>query len=254
MTRVTDWSQKGKRLAADFGRDGFAVAEGLADADCLATLRPIYDGFIDGSIECPTSDRKLGGLTRQIITPHLYSPELRRNPAVEHAREIARAIQGVDKPEFVFSMMIYKPGGHPHDTPWHQDMSYAGVPTLPTGTIVPNNIVVTFWLAIDDVTEDMGCMEFIPGVQEGPMPEHVVYAGEPDASDRLLAIRDPDHRLPVERAVKCPLKAGSATIHGYGTPHFTAPNRTDRGRKAFIFSFNHPDTTAIIGRILAAAA
>lgn len=237
-------------ISEQFDTCGYAIAEGLADAKCLEMLRPLYDGIIDGSIPCPTADRKLGGLTTQVVMPHLHFPELEANSAVKAASKIVARNQDTDDPELVFSMMIYKPGGHPHETPWHTDVSYAGVPTAPIGAAVPNNTVMTFWLALDDVDEDMGCMEFIPGRQEQPMPEHYVYSGEPTADDRLLAIRNPEKALDLDEAKKCPLKAGSATIHGYNTPHFTAPNRSDRGRRAFIFAFNHPQALRRVGRAL----
>ncbi len=247
---MSAWKERAVDIAAKFRRNGFAVAEGLADQNALDTLRPIYDGFLDGTIACPTTNRKLGGLTRQIIMPHAYCSDLQSNPVVAAAREIAREIQECDEPEFVFSMLIYKPGGHTHITPWHQDMSYVAAPTLAAGARLPNNCVTTFWVALDDVDESMGCMEFIPNAQTNPMPEHFVYSGDPMSDDRLTAIRDPETTLDLSSAIKCPLRAGSATIHGYATPHFTGPNKTSRGRRAFIFSFNHPETTKLVAGVL----
>lgn len=249
---MSGWTTQSETIAQQFSSAGFAVANDVVDADGLARLKPIYEGFLDGSIPCPTTHRKLGGLTTHIIAPHLYSQDLSDHPVVESTREIARAIQQTDEPQLVFSAIFHKPAGHPHATPWHQDMAYAGTPTFPAGATVPNNCVVTFWIAIEDVTQDMGCMEFIPGVQDQPMPEHCVFSGEPMAGDRLLAIVDAEHRLPLESAVKCPLRAGSASIHGYGTPHYTAPNRSGSGRKSLVLSYNHPDTVRIVGGILAA--
>jgi ectoine hydroxylase-related dioxygenase (phytanoyl-CoA dioxygenase family) len=101
----------------------------------------------------------------------------------------------------------------------------------------PGDVVAQFWLALDDVDETMGCMEFVPGAHRQPMPEHHVASGDPSDEGRLLAIVDPAAKLDLSLAVKCPLTAGSATVHGYTTPHFTGPNRSARGRRAFIFSF-----------------
>ena len=70
------------------------------------------------------------------------------------------------------------------------------------------------------------------------MREHYVAAGDPDYSQRLLAIRDAEAALDLATAVACPLKAGGATVHNYGTPHYTSGNRTtDRRRRAYIFNF-----------------
>ncbi|HEY0598193.1 phytanoyl-CoA dioxygenase family protein [Sphingopyxis sp.] len=220
-----------------FRKDGFAIADGLADAPLLEDMRAVYDAMLDGSIPCPGTDRELGGLTRQIMLPHLHHPLFARNAAVDRAREIAVDLIGCADPQFFFSMLIFKPPGHPHETPWHMDMAYAAMPMTPAGTSWPNDVVAQFWLALDNVDGDMGCMQFIPGVQDGSMPPHHVASGAPDDDGRLLAIGDPAAWLPLDTAVKCPLAAGSATVHGYSTPHYTGPNRSARGRRAYIFSF-----------------
>ena len=223
--------------AARFERDGFATLDGLADLATVAELGSVYDDMLSGAVPCPGTDRALGGLTRQIMVPHRHHPVFIKNAAVDEARRIAGDLMHCADPQFFFSMLIYKPGGHPHETPWHQDMSYAYMPFTRAGTIWPGDVVAQFWVALDDVDETMGCMEFIPGAHRRPMPEHHVAAGDPADDGRLLAIVDPAAHLDLGLAVKCPLAAGSATVHGYTTPHFTGPNRSPRGRRAYIFSF-----------------
>ena len=84
-------------------------------------------------------------------------------------------------------------------------------------------------------------MHFLPGEHRAPLHDHYVAGGEPTYSQRLLAIREPEQVLDLQRAVACPLRAGGATVHGYGTPHFTPGNRTpDRPRRAYIFNFSTP--------------
>lgn len=240
------------KVADQFALNGFAVVNDLADAECVEELRKGYDGILDGTIPCPTKDHMLGGVTRQVQNPHRYHSVFRSNAAVERAKAHASAILGCDNPEIIFSMMIYKPGGHPVETPWHVDLSYTKMPTLWAGASVPNNLNITFWLALDDVDETMGCMEFIPGKQNDPMLEHVVASGDPTAEGRLLAIRDPATALDLSTAVKCPLRAGSATVHGYATPHFTGPNTSTRQRRAYIFSFARPDIAEVMTELLVA--
>lgn len=228
-------------VAVDFTRNGFAVVSRLADGHTVRDLRAVFDGMIDGSVPCPGTDRALGGLTRQVMHPHLHHPLFKSNPALDRARELSKSLLEIDAPEFAFSMLIYKPPGHPHTTPWHQDLSYAVKPVTPVSVSLDCNPIVQFWLALDDVDETMGCMEFIPGAPVSPLLPHEVASGDPDDDGRLLAIDHPETYLDLSKAVRCPLPAGSATVHGYTTPHYTGPNRSSRGRPAYIFSFANPD-------------
>lgn len=228
------------QAVADFARNGFAVVDGISTPSALDELRRVYDGMLEGSIPCSETDRQLGGVTRQILRPHLYHPIFENNAVLERARELSKLMLGVAEPEFTFSMLIYKPAGHPHATPWHQDMAYGGMPITPMGISLDNNAIVQFWLALDDVDETMGCMEFIPSPPDNPMFPHHVASGDPSNDSRLLAITDPESHIDLSKSVKCPLRAGSATVHGYTTPHYTGPNRGMLGRRAYIFTFANP--------------
>ncbi len=235
-------------IADDFDRRGFAVVPNLASPDTVRELRRLYDGMLDGSIPCPGTDRHLGGITRQIMMPHAHHRYFEDNEAVSRAREIARRLVRTETPQLRYSMLIYKAPGHPHETPWHQDMSYAGRPQLAAGTHWPHHAMAQFWVALDDVDDTMGCMEFVPYAHLEPMPEHFVSSGDPEDVGRLLAIRDPARVLDLSQTTKCPIPAGSATVHGYSTPHYTGPNRSaTRGRRAFIFNFSNAETIARCG-------
>ena len=224
-------------IAKRFERDGFAVVEGLADADLTARLGGLYDDVLAGRIACGEDDRQLGGVTRQVMLPHRHHEGFASNPAIDRARELSKDFVRSDEPEFLFSMLIHKPGGHVHETPWHQDVSYSEQPFAAPGTRWPGHVIAQFWLALDDVDETMGCMEFVPGEHTKPMPEHVIASGDPDYEGRLLTTKDPEAAYDLDRVVRCPVPAGSATVHSYSTPHRTGPNASDRGRRAFIFSF-----------------
>lgn len=238
-----------EKIARAFETNGFAVVEDLASPDCVAELKAAYQDLLEGRVACGEFDRELGGITRQIMMPHLHHPVFADNEAVRKASRIAGRLIGQDAPDLLFSMAIYKPPGHPYETPWHQDMAYAGRPVTEAGARLPNDAVAQFWLALEDVDEEMGCMEFIPGVHQQPMPEHHVASGDPEDEGRLLAMVAPERDLDLSTAIACPLKAGSATVHGYATPHYTGPNRSkDRGRPAYIFSFANPAAFAEISK------
>jgi ectoine hydroxylase-related dioxygenase (phytanoyl-CoA dioxygenase family) len=149
---------------------------------------------------------------------------------------IGRQLFGTEAVHRSFDMLIYKPPGHPHETPWHQDMAYSGHPTAPPGTAISLESIQV-WLALDDADEENGCMHFVPGRHRDPLLEHEVAAGDPADDGRLLAITDPAAALDLSTVVPAPLRAGGCTMHTQGTPHFTPPNRSsDRPRRAYIFN------------------
>lgn len=218
-----------------YEQDGFLVIDRLVDDAMLQTLRAAYDDVLERDVRA-TGDRMLGGITRQVMMPSAAHPDFDANGAVDAAMEIACGVFGTAAVRF-FDMLIFKPPGHPHETPWHQDMAYAGMPAAPAGRAIPLE-TIQFWVALDDVDEENGCMHFVPGAHLEPLLEHVVAGGEPHDPGRLLALADPSEQIELDRVVAAPLAAGGATMHSYGTPHMTTPNRsTDRPRRAYIFNF-----------------
>jgi len=213
-------------------RDGFLVLDSLVDGQDLADLREAYNELL--AEETLTDlNRMLGGITRQIMMPSAMHSRFESNAALDAAAKMIEPIVG-DTIK-VFDMLIFKPPGHPHETPWHQDIAYGGMPAAPAGTLI-HSTMMQFWVALDDVDAENGCMHFIPGVHENPSLPHVVAFGEPDDSARLLAIEDPTD-LPLGSGVAAPLQAGGATVHSYATPHYTPPNRSlARPRRAYIFN------------------
>ncbi|MEE4297935.1 MAG: hypothetical protein V2J24_00715 [Pseudomonadales bacterium] len=57
-------------------------------------------------------------------------------------------------------------------------------------------------------------------------------------AELAATLLDAEAQLDLDAAVAAPLMAGGLTAHGYGTPHFTPPNRSaDRDRRAWILSY-----------------
>lgn len=215
-----------------FREDGFLAIPRLVDDDTVARLRDAYDEFLVSDVG-GQDNRKLGGVVRQIMYPHSHHPYFADNPARDAAYQVACALMGEDDPVFFYDMLLSKAPGETKPTLWHQDHAYAQIPFTPAGTMPPNEWV-QFWVALDDVDEETGCMTFIPGSHQAPLREHYVFSGEPQGENRMLATDDYDE----SRAVRCPLRAGGCTVHLDGTLHYTDGNRTkDRPRRAYIFSF-----------------
>jgi hypothetical protein len=235
-------------LAEQFKAEGFLRFERFIAPETLAELRDIYDRMLDGEIDCGINDRKLGEVTRQIMEPSAYHPTFRINEATRVGMRLAKALLDVERPRIAFSMLIYKEPGQTAETPWHQDFAYAQMPFTAAGSNIPYDESVQFWVPLDDVDEDNGCMHFLPGGHLDPLHQHFVAGGAPDDPGRLLAIRDPERTLDLSKAVACPLPAGGATVHSFGTPHFTGGNRTsDRRRRAYIFNISRKGLESLVG-------
>lgn len=217
---------------ARFNEQGFLALDSFVDDDTLATLRDLYDRILRGDLDMGPDFRMLGGITRQVMYPAEHLAYFADNPAVRQATEVAgQLLPGDPAPGFFFDMLICKPPGHPHETPWHQDWAYSQQPSAPAGTPAPLDML-SFWVALDDADEENGCMQFVRGAHR-ELREHHVTSGDPAGESRLLAT---DQVAPGE-AIACPIPAGGCTIHTDGTPHYTGPNRsTDRPRRAYIIS------------------
>lgn len=217
-----------------FWDDGFLSVPRLVDDDEVHRLRQAYDDIIDFRVASPT-DRNLGGITRQVLVPSMVHPVFDHNGAIETAREIMSDLFGCSASNRTYDMLIDKPAGHPHETPWHQDAAYFERPFTKPGFTVPLRSI-QFWVALDPVDTSNGCMQFAAGHHRSGTAEHVVVSGHPDDDGRLIGVVDPS-AVGADDAVAVPLAAGGATFHTALTPHYTGPNTTtDRPRRAYIFN------------------
>lgn len=82
-----------------------------------------------------------------------------------------------------------------------------------------------FCVPLQDVTRDMGCMEFIPGSHRGALGRHHRRDRLRDAHALELV------GLDTSQAVACPIRAGDATVHFPRTVHYTG--RTAPARRGW---------------------
>ena len=215
-----------------FWQQGFIALSAQLSAPELASLQHGYDAMLNRANDCGVQDRFLGGRIRQIVHLSRHYPDFFPSHLVSRFRVIADTL--LECPTHrTFDMLMVKEPGDVAETPWHQDWSYSQMPYAAAGTIIPNR-KLQFWLALDEVDVQNGCLHFLPGVHRGVLSEHVVASGDSADEGRLLALRQCDASM----AVACPLPAGGCTIHVEGTPHFAGGNHSpNRRRRAYIFNF-----------------
>lgn len=123
---------------------------------------------------------------------------------------------------------LYKPARYGGPVHWHQDNAY--------WQCSPPNLV-SCWLTLDDVDKDNGAMQFLPGTH--------FRSEEHDQSAATNGLLNMDKRVDESQAVVADLPAGGIAIHHCQTLHHTAPNTTDRQRRAFAMHYMMPGTRSM---------
>ena len=213
---------------AQFRRDGFAVLEQVTTLADLARISRImarlYRRYQVLARLRHAWDLGAGGETPQILEINQtveLEPELETTLTFTRCRALAEQLLG--RPiEHRFDHAIYKPALNGRATAWHQDEAY---------TLDPRLVSAHFWVPVQDVTLEMGCMQFIPGSHRERMRphhqlEHLRHAHALEADE-----------VDASRAVACPLRAGDMTVHVPRTLHYTGPNLTAIPRLAWSLEF-----------------
>lgn len=117
--------------------------------------------------------------------------------------------------------------GDGHGTPYHQDSAEHGSDRVGE---------LQFWLALDEVTPEMGAMRFLTGVhREGPLGAAALGAND-------LLVQYPKLTHLYELSPPFHYRPGDVTVHHGYMVHGAPPNTTDRPRWSYIFSYTPADT------------
>ena len=122
-------------------------------------------------------------------------------------------------PRLLQSMYIVKAPRVGGEVVWHDDHTYLW--TEPRS-------VVGLWVALDDATEENGCLWAVPGDHRGP--PRTRYRRGPEGA--LTETLDP-RPYPTERAVPLPAPRGTLVLLDGLCPHASRPNRSDAPRHAY---------------------
>ncbi len=153
--------------------------------------------------------------------------DVRRHVFNRRRAEIARQLSQSRGIRLWHDQIIIKmPGNSP--SPWHHDLPLW--PMIDSGT-------VTCWLALVDVTFDMGCMHFIPGSHRwGRLAFTTLPSQILDSLDGAGLIV-PEEQRDNLKPVSIELRAGSCTFHHALAMHYAGPNVTDRPLVGFITNY-----------------
>jgi hypothetical protein len=195
-----------------FREQGFLSMTHIARVSEIAQVQRIIDGLYT------QQGREYGFLQN----PSALAPELRNSPIYTSCQAIAQQLLGRHTWSSCDLALYKEPHGR-FGTPWHQDAAFHS-------KYSPNNTII-FWIPLQDVTPDNGCMHFIPmRPDQALLPHRPFY---PNDNSSMTT----DQVEPGE-AIACPLRMGEATIHGPLTPHMAPPNSTSFARRTWTITFS----------------
>lgn len=124
-----------------------------------------------------------------------------------------------------FSQVFLKPPEIGGPKPIHQDNFYFG-PDDPDATLAA-------WIAIDEATEENGCLHFADGSHLDGLLPHTAPVDEPFN----LQVTGPLQR----EMTPAPVPRGGVSFHHGATLHQSAPNRSRAARRAVVFHYLRND-------------
>ena len=164
---------------------------------------------------------------------HLTSRELRRVATDARWGPVVLPLLGTGDARLYWEQAVAKPPQARTELPWHQDNGYT--------PLVPEEYV-TCWLALDDATEDNGCLWVIPGSHRHGTQRHVNGGSGPFRVG---------HDGPASDGVPVPVSKGSVLVFSSLLMHRSGPNVTDRPRRSWIIQFcSAAAISALSGKVL----
>lgn len=218
------------RLAKNYFEDGFAVAEQFFDAKYVAQLNDAIAEVLD--IPDITSVAELEPEDSSVAR-RIWSPT-QRHAAFESTVADPRLLDVIEQligPNILFhySKLHMKAPHVGSAVEWHQDFSY--YPHT-------NTDLVTALIYLDDATKENACLQSFPGSHKLGLANHYIdgyFRGKVTGADAP----DPAQAVPIEAP------AGSVVFIHCLLLHYSAPNRSDRIRRAFLPAYRAADSYPI---------
>lgn len=164
--------------------------------------------------------------------PHLYlkwANDLARHP------HILQNIQQLLGPDILlwYSVIFVKPANNKGEVPWHQDSTYWAL---------QRDEGVTAWIALSEVDESNGCVEYIPGSHHMSHVKHSIENSE----NNMLARGQKIVGFNPSETKKMILRPGQCSLHHPSVLHASKANLSNQPRLGIAFRYipasNYPRT------------
>lgn len=170
----------------------------------------------DGSLNRP----KIEAINKIGHALHDHDPTFARLCRLPRIGQLLREI-GYTTPQVWQTMYICKPPQVGGEVRWHQDASY--LHTQPAS-------VTGIWIALEDATQQNGCLWVQPGAQQSPLRE--IFEVDQTTGSGTLRTLDETPWPALADAIPLELKAGTAVVFSDHLPHYSSHNHSNRSRHA----------------------
>ena len=229
-----------------FQSNGFLLLENAIPENKLEVLNREFDQWVEESrTQHANYGKTLDGRPRFSVQPghSAENPGLRRiaspNELSSNYLDVMRSSIAVDAvcdlfgPNLRFNnaKINSKLPGAGTEVKYHQDFPFE---------LHSNDDLMTVLYFLDDVTEDNGPLEVVPGSHKGPLHNHWhngVFTG---------AVSDEVAQQASNNAVTCAGKAGTACLMHTRLLHGSAPNQSGIARTLFICAYNAEDSHPVV--------
>ena len=223
---------------AFYHEKGYITVEDVLSPDELAALQRVTDEFVERSRSITTHDDifdlepnhsaetpRLRRIKSPILHHEVYDQTLRNTAILDIVEQLIGA--GVRSNGNKLNM---KEPDHGSAVEWHQDWAF--YPHT-------NDDLLAVGVAIDDMTEENGCMLMAPGSHRADLHSHHengVFVGAVSESG-----------FQPETVAKCLVKAGGITVHHARTLHASTPNHSNKPRRLLLFQYCSLDSWPLEG-------
>ena len=220
-----------------FSSGGFVTMTSITPAEEVARIRQILQDLVErraGEKEGAFFDTMEGSNSRGVLRSiQINNPSLHRRQLLEtnYVRNATRIAQQLLSPQCILlsDFLLLKPANVGAGTPWHQDEAYSD-PEY-------DHAQLTFWMPLQDVGPQDGCMIYLPGSHLMGVLQHRSVNNDPRTHAFECAVSFSD-----EQSACCPLPAGGCVVHGQRTLHCSTNNVSNVDRYAYLLTFGVPPT------------
>lgn len=164
-------------------------------------------------------------LIRQLMHSERVSPTLNQ---ILRSDTLLDVVAELMNPQIALfhSKLLPKEAGVGAATPWHQDYAY-------WKTDENQPLMINCQIAIDPMTLENGCLEFIPGSHRWGLQDH-------ERHQETFGVFLPGRYYKRDEGVTVPMEPGDGIFFTSLVIHGSAPNTSDQPRWANTFAYNVP--------------